>query len=56
LFFLGHPIAGDKKYGAKTNPLGRLALHAETLSFYHPFDGRLMEFSSPAFSGFKKIP
>ena len=51
LFFLGHPIAGDKKYGAKTNPLGRLALHAETLSFYHPFDGRLMEFSSPAFSG-----
>jgi 23S rRNA pseudouridine1911/1915/1917 synthase len=51
LFFLGYPIAGDKKYGAKTNPLGRLALHAETLSFYHPFDGRLMEFSSPAFSG-----
>jgi 23S rRNA pseudouridine1911/1915/1917 synthase len=51
LFFLGHPIAGDKKYGAKTNPLGRLALHAETLSFYHPSDGRLMEFSSPAFSG-----
>jgi RluA family pseudouridine synthase len=51
LFFLGHPIAGDKKYGAKTNPLGRLALHAETLSFYHPFDGRLMEFTSPMFSG-----
>jgi RluA family pseudouridine synthase len=51
LFFLGHPIAGDKKYGAKTNPLGRLALHAEMLSFYHPVNGRLMEFSSPAFSG-----
>jgi 23S rRNA pseudouridine1911/1915/1917 synthase len=50
LLFLGHPIAGDKKYGAKTNPLGRLALHAETLNFYHPVDGRLMEFSSPAFS------
>jgi len=33
---LGHPIAGDKKYGAKTNPLGRLALHAYKLSFNHP--------------------
>jgi RluA family pseudouridine synthase len=51
LFFLGHPIAGDKKYGAKTDPLGRLALHAENLSFYHPSGGKLMEFSSPAFSG-----
>jgi 23S rRNA pseudouridine1911/1915/1917 synthase len=40
LFFLGCPIAGDKKYGAKTNPLGRLALHAESLSFYHPSGGR----------------
>jgi RluA family pseudouridine synthase len=51
LFFLGRPVAGDKKYGAKTNPLGRLALHAENLSFYHPSNGKLMEFSSPAFSG-----
>jgi 23S rRNA pseudouridine1911/1915/1917 synthase len=51
LFFLGHPVAGDKKYGARTDPLGRLALHAETLSFYHPSGGRLMEFCSPAFSG-----
>lgn len=33
---LGHPIVGDKKYGAKTNPLGRLALHAYKLSFNHP--------------------
>lgn len=33
---LGHPIAGDKKYGAKTNPLRRLALHAYSLSFNHP--------------------
>lgn len=33
---LGHPIAGDKKYGAKTNPLKRMALHAYKLSFHHP--------------------
>jgi 23S rRNA pseudouridine1911/1915/1917 synthase len=48
LSFLGHPVAGDKKYGAKTDPLGRLALHAGNLSFYHPSGGRLMEFNSPA--------
>jgi 23S rRNA pseudouridine1911/1915/1917 synthase len=33
---LGHPVAGDKKYGAVTNPLGRLALHAGTLSSATP--------------------
>lgn len=42
---LGHPIAGDKKYGAKTNPLGRLALHAYKLSFDHPvIPDKRMEF------------
>lgn len=30
------PIAGDKKYGAKTNPFKRLALHAEMLEITHP--------------------
>ncbi len=33
---LGHPIVGDEKYGAKTNPSGRLALHAYQLAFQHP--------------------
>jgi len=42
---LGHPIAGDKKYGAKTNPIGRLALHAYKLSFNHPvIPDKRMEF------------
>ena len=52
---LGHPVAGDKKYFAKTNPLKRLCLHAERLSFHHPHDRRLMEFESPAPGGFEKI-
>ena len=52
---LGHPVAGDKKYFAKTNPLKRLCLHAEKLSFHHPRDGRLMEFVSPVPGGFEKI-
>lgn len=28
---IGHPIIGDKKYGATKNPLGRLGLHASYL-------------------------
>lgn len=30
---LGHPLLGDEKYGAKSNPLKRLCLHASTLVF-----------------------
>ena len=41
---IGHPVAGDKKYGAKTNPFGRLGLHAQTISFVHPVSGEPMEF------------
>ena len=45
---LGHPVVGDKKYGAKTNPIRRLGLHAHTLSFIHPTTGELQTFKSPA--------
>ncbi|WP_139492157.1 RluA family pseudouridine synthase [Brevibacillus dissolubilis] len=44
---LGHPIVGDKKYGAKTKVIGRLGLHARVLSFTHPTTGELMRFESP---------
>lgn len=44
--WIGHPIAGDRKYGAQTNPFGRLALHAKTLSFIHPWTGKTMKFTS----------
>ncbi|GHV84849.1 hypothetical protein AGMMS50230_04570 [Spirochaetia bacterium] len=52
LAWLGHPAAGDRKYAARTNPLGRLALHAGELGFLHPRSGRLMEFTSPLPRGF----
>ena len=52
---LGHPVAGDKKYWAKTNPLKRLCLHAEKIVFHHPGDGRLMEFCSPVPGNFAGI-
>lgn len=45
--WIGHPIAGDRKYGASSNPIGRLALHAGTLSFIHPWTGKVMKFTSP---------
>jgi 23S rRNA pseudouridine1911/1915/1917 synthase len=44
---LGHPIAGDKKYGAKLNPIGRLALHANILAFRHPVTGEELRFETP---------
>lgn len=44
---LGHPVAGDKKYGAKSNPVGRLALHASFLAFSHPVSGERLEFKAP---------
>ncbi len=51
--FIGHPIAGDRKYSAQTNPLGRLALHAQTLSFLHPWTGKLLRFTSRLPKSFK---
>lgn len=44
--WIGHPIAGDRKYGAQTNPIGRLALHSHTLTFIHPWTGKTLKFSS----------
>jgi 23S rRNA pseudouridine1911/1915/1917 synthase len=43
---LGHPVAGDRKYGGKTDPARRLALHACELKFRHPVSGLAMEFHS----------
>lgn len=50
---LGHPIAGDRKYGAKSSPANRLMLHAMTLRFVHPVSGKLMDFSTPVPASFK---
>ncbi len=44
---LGHPIAGDDRYGARTNPIGRVALHAAELTLRHPATGEMTTFASP---------
>ena len=43
---LGHPIVGDRKYGATSDPARRLALHSSELKFCHPVSGASMEFHS----------
>lgn len=43
---IGHPIAGDYKYGADTDPAGRLMLHARRLFFIHPETGEEMRFET----------
>ncbi len=43
----GCPIVGDKKYGAETNPIKRIALHATSLRFIHPTTGKPTRFASP---------
>jgi 23S rRNA pseudouridine1911/1915/1917 synthase len=43
---LGHPVAGDKKYGSTQNPLGRLCLHAHVLSFIHPVTEQEIQFKN----------
>ncbi len=44
---IGHPIAGDQKYGAQTDPLGRVCLHAYRLEFRHPITGENLQFNMP---------
>jgi 23S rRNA pseudouridine1911/1915/1917 synthase len=47
----GHVILGDRVYGARRDPLRRLALHATRLGFLHPGGGRVV-FESPPPPGF----
>ena len=58
---IGHPLVGDRRYGARgrlpkhpsptlvdaIRGFGRQALHARALGFRHPADERTVEFSSP---------
>ena len=52
---IGHPIAGDKKYGAETDPIRRLALHAATLVFRNPMSNEIVRLKSPLPEAFDKF-
>lgn len=50
LAWIGFPILGDALYSRR--PFPRLMLHARSLRFPHPADGRMVEVDSPAPEGF----
>ena len=52
---IGHPILGDKKYGAEHNPIKRLALHAHVLAFCHPVTGKNLRFETPIPRQFSRL-
>lgn len=52
---MGHPVVGDKRYGATSNPIGRLGLHARVLSFRHPVSEDMLEFETPVPPSFLRM-
>jgi tRNA pseudouridine32 synthase/23S rRNA pseudouridine746 synthase/23S rRNA pseudouridine1911/1915/1917 synthase len=51
----GHPIVGDKKYGEKDPTHKRLALHALSISFKHPFTQKQVTFETDIPSYFRTL-
>lgn len=41
-----HPVVGDTKYGQENDPHKRLALHAYSISFLHPYNSKKMYFET----------
>jgi 23S rRNA pseudouridine1911/1915/1917 synthase len=44
---MGCPIVGDRRYGARTDPIHRLGLHACFLAFTHPVTGERIRLRLP---------
>jgi 23S rRNA pseudouridine1911/1915/1917 synthase len=44
---IGHPVAGDKLYGAPASSLGRYFLHAHRITFTSPSSGERIRITSP---------
>jgi len=43
---IGHPVVGDQRYGKEHKARQRLALHARSISFAHPFSGEPLTFAT----------
>ena len=43
---IGHPVVGDDRYGKRKGAHKRLALHATSISFTHPFSGKQVTFQT----------
>ena len=54
--YIGHPLAGDSKYGPKkTLAINGQALHAKTLGFIHPRTKEYLEFHAPLPNDFAQL-
>lgn len=51
----GHPVVGDTKYGTSSKKYERLALHAQAISFDHPFSGQRLTFEVKLPEYFSKL-
>jgi 23S rRNA pseudouridine1911/1915/1917 synthase len=52
---LGHPLVGDRLYGAQDLALPRPALHSHFIHLIHPITGAVVELSSPLPSDIKHL-
>jgi tRNA pseudouridine32 synthase/23S rRNA pseudouridine746 synthase/23S rRNA pseudouridine1911/1915/1917 synthase len=52
---LGHPVVGDRKYGKANERYDRMALHARSISFNHPFSGKRLFFEAEVPEYFNKL-
>jgi 23S rRNA pseudouridine1911/1915/1917 synthase len=52
---IGHPVVGDRKYGKHNDTHKRLALHARSISFQHPFSGTQLTFETKVPVYFNKL-
>ena len=43
---IGHAVVGDRKYGKEDRGRARLALHASSISFKHPYSGQRLTFET----------
>jgi 23S rRNA pseudouridine1911/1915/1917 synthase len=51
----GHPIIGDPRYGTGYNPIDRLGLHAQKITFAHPITEKQMCFEVPLPASFSIV-
>lgn len=52
---IGHPVVGDRKYGSGAQAYPRLALHAKSISFKHPYHGRPVAFETEVPEHFTRL-
>jgi 23S rRNA pseudouridine1911/1915/1917 synthase len=52
---IGHSVVGDKRYGSKKNPIGRLGLHAQILAFIHPITEDTLRFETKIPNPFQRV-